>query len=212
MKKLDNLGAGFSLASYDMDIRGAGNLLGEEQSGHIKEVGIELYQSMLKEAIESQSSGKKDITDIWSPTIKIGISTKIPEFYIKDLTVRLSIYRRLSNLKSKKDIEDFNFELIDRFGKLPKQVISLLDLINIKQVCKQTNISSLEVGNNGVSIYFYQNNFSNAEGLIAYISNHPNLIQLRPDQSIFIQKSMNKLDNRISKVKEILKIFQNLIN
>ena len=94
--------------------------------------------------------------------------------------VRLSIYRRLSNLKSKKDIEDFNFELIDRFGKLPKQVISLLDLINIKQVCKQTNISSLEVGNNGVSICFYQNNFSNAEGLIAYISNHPNLIQLRP--------------------------------
>ena len=102
--------------------------------------------------------------------------------------------------------------MIDRFGKLPKQVISLLDLINIKQVCKQTNISSLEVGNNGVSICFYQNNFSNAEGLIAYISNHPNLIQLRPDQSIFIQKSMNKLDNRISKVQEILKIFQNLIN
>ena len=211
MKKLDSLGAGFSLASYDMDIRGAGNLLGEEQSGHIKEVGIELYQSLLKEAVNSEISSDNNISDIWSPAINIGITTKIPEIFIKDLNVRLSIYRRLSGLKSNKDVEDFSFELIDRFGKLPAQVIALIELIKIKIICKETNISFLEVGKNGIALNFYQNNFSNPEGLITYISNHPKLIQIRPDQSIFIRMDMNKINQRISNIKEVLKIFQNLI-
>ena len=123
MQTLDNLGAGFSLASYDMDIRGAGNLLGEEQSGHIKEVGIELYQSLLKAAVEINSvEGSLDI-DEWSPQIQIGVSSKIPESYIEDVSLRLSMYRRIAVLKSEEEIEIIKQELVDRFGNLPKEVI-----------------------------------------------------------------------------------------
>ena len=121
MQTLDNLGAGFSLASYDMDIRGAGNLLGEEQSGHIKEVGIELYQSLLKAAIEINSvEGNLNINE-WSPQIQIGVSSKIPESYIEDVSLRLSMYRRIAVLKSEEEIEIIKQELVDRFGNLPRK-------------------------------------------------------------------------------------------
>ena len=134
MQTLDNLGAGFSLASYDMDIRGAGNLLGEEQSGHIKEVGIELYQSLLKAAIEINSvEGNLNINE-WSPQLQIGVLSKIPESYIEDVSLRLSMYRRIAFLKSEEEIEIIKQELVDRFGNLPKEVSTLLEIINIKPV------------------------------------------------------------------------------
>ena len=118
-----SLGAGFNLASHDLDLRGAGNLLGEEQSGHIREVGYELYQHMLEETIARIKSGELQglsaIDDDWSPQLNLGVPVMIPESYIPDLDIRLGLYRRLSSLTTKVELEGFAAELIDRFGPLP---------------------------------------------------------------------------------------------
>ena len=210
MQTLDNLGAGFSLASYDMDIRGAGNLLGEEQSGHIKEVGIELYQSLLKSAVEIETIGKSQESIEWSPQIQIGISSKIPESYISDITIRLSIYRRIAFLESEEEIENIKFELIDRFGDLPLEVHTLLEIILIKQLCKISNIFKIDVGNNGIGIKFYQDKFSNPEKLLNYISKNPDKIIVKPDQSVVILRNFSDKKNRINLVKEELKAISEL--
>ncbi len=137
LQTLDTLGAGFNLASHDLDIRGAGNLLGEEQSGHIREVGIELYQEMLEEAIASLRSGDETIAldDQWSPQINLGMAVLIPESYVADLDVRLGLYRRLADSAETESIEGLAAELIDRFGPLPEEVENLLELVTIKRLC-----------------------------------------------------------------------------
>src|SRR5207302_10207360 len=99
MHTLDTLGAGFQLASHDLDIRGAGNLLGEEQAGHIREVGIELYQHMLEEAVAMARSGAEGLaeaSEAWTPQITVGTPVLIPEHYVADLGVRLGLYRRIA--------------------------------------------------------------------------------------------------------------------
>src|SRR5207245_1828741 len=123
LQSLDTLGAGFQLASHDLDIRGAGNLLGEEQSGHIKEVGFELYQQMLEEAVMSMKAGLVEpAPDRWSPQITIGTTVLIPEEYVADLSVRLGLYRRLADIEDEREIDAFGAELTDRFGTLPQEV------------------------------------------------------------------------------------------
>ncbi len=140
MQTLDTLGAGFSLASHDMDIRGAGNLLGEEQSGHIREVGVELYQQMLEEAVTAMRAGKGGpvpaVAEAFTPQINLGMSVRIPESYVADLNLRLGLYRRLSRLVDGAEIEAFAAELIDRFGPLPVEVENLLEVIAIKRLCR----------------------------------------------------------------------------
>ena len=138
LQSLDTLGAGFQLASHDLDIRGAGNLLGEEQSGHIKEVGFELYQQMLEEAVASLKAGiSEPVSDRWSPQITIGTPVLIPEDYVADLSVRLALYRRLADLDDERDIDAFGAELVDRFGPLPIEVKHLLDVVGIKALCRR---------------------------------------------------------------------------
>ncbi|MEL6312254.1 MAG: helicase-related protein, partial [Pseudomonadota bacterium] len=126
LSSLDSLGAGFTLASQDLDIRGAGNLLGEEQSGQVAEVGYQLYQDMLEEAIAKIRSGEmeglSETDDQWSPQINLGVPVLIPDSFVPDLDVRLGLYRRLSALETKVELEGFAAELIDRFGKLPREV------------------------------------------------------------------------------------------
>ena len=141
LQSLDTLGAGFQLASHDLDIRGAGNLLGEEQSGHIKEVGFELYQQMLEEAVMSLKAGiTAPVADRWSPQITIGAPVMIPEDYVADLSVRLSLYRRLAEIEDEGEIEAFAAELVDRFGKLPVEVEHLLQVVAIKALCRRANV------------------------------------------------------------------------
>src|SRR6187431_2639662 len=141
LQSLDTLGAGFQLASHDLDIRGAGNLLGEEQSGHIKEVGFELYQQMLEEAVAGLKAGiTAPVADKWSPQITIGTPVMIPEDYVADLPVRLGLYRRLAEIEQERDIEAFGAELIDRFGAQPEEVHHLLQVVGIKLLCRQANV------------------------------------------------------------------------
>ncbi len=170
---LDNLGAGFNLASHDLDLRGAGNLLGEEQSGHIKEVGYELYQQMLEETIAKIKSGEigglSAIDDQWSPQINLGVPVMIPETYIPDLDIRLGLYRRLSSLATKVELEGFAAEMIDRFGPLPKEVNTLMLIVRIKAMCKRAGISRIDAGPKGATVQFHNDKFANPAGLVEFI-------------------------------------------
>ncbi len=185
LQSLDTLGAGFQLASHDLDIRGAGNLLGDEQSGHIKEVGFELYQQMLEEAVMSLKAGiSAPVADKWSPQITLGTPVLIPEDYVTDLPVRLALYRRLSEIEDDRDIEAFAAELVDRFGPLPQEVQYLLQVVSIKALCRRANVERIEVGPKGAVLSFRDNFFANAEGLIAYIGKHPEGARVRPDMKV----------------------------
>ena len=187
LSTLDTLGAGFTIASHDMDIRGAGNLLGDEQSGHIKEVGVELYQKMLEEAVaEARAGGGDDDfaeTD-WSPTINLGATVMIPEKYVPDLTQRMALYRRLADLETREDIDAYCAELIDRFGKLPSEVKQLAAIMIIKGNCKTAGIEKLEAGPKGLVIGFKDDKFANPPGLIEFISATGKTAKVRPDHKL----------------------------
>jgi transcription-repair coupling factor (superfamily II helicase) len=184
LQSLDTLGAGFQIASHDLDIRGAGNLLGEEQSGHIKEVGFELYQQMLEEAVESLKAGiTAPVEDRWSPQITIGTPVLIPDDYVADLSVRLALYRRLSEIEDEREIESFAAELVDRFGKLPPEVDHLLQIVAIKALCRRANVEKIDAGPKGVVLSFRDNQFANPEGLIGFIREQGPQARIRNDKS-----------------------------
>ena len=206
LQSLDTLGAGFQLASHDLDIRGAGNLLGDEQSGHIKEVGFELYQQMLEEAVISLKAGiAAPVADKWSPQITIGTPVLIPEDYVTDLPVRLALYRRLSEIEDERDIEGFGAELVDRFGPLPAEVESLLQIVAIKSLCRRANVERIEVGPKGAVLAFRDNTFSNPDGLIAYIARHAVGARVRPDMKVVFFDEWDTAEERIKGATEILR-------
>jgi transcription-repair coupling factor (superfamily II helicase) len=185
LQSLDTLGAGFVLASHDLDIRGAGNLLGEEQSGHIREVGYELYQSMLEEAVASLKGGDMgEVQDQWSPQISLGTPVLIPDTYVADLQLRLGLYRRLSKLETRPDIDRFGAELVDRFGELPEEVKHLLDVVEIKGLAKQGGLQAVDVGPKGAVITFRKNQFANPEGLVAFVGRSSSAARMQPDHKL----------------------------
>ena len=184
LQSLDTLGAGFQVASHDLDIRGAGNLLGEEQSGHIKEVGFELYQQMLEEAVESLKAGiTAPVEDRWSPQITIGTPVLIPEDYVADLSVRLALYRRLADLEDAREMDAFAAELVDRFGKLPVEVEHLLQVVAIKALCRRANVEKLDAGPKGVVLSFRDNVFANPVALVKFITEQGPGAKIRNDKS-----------------------------
>jgi transcription-repair coupling factor (superfamily II helicase) len=206
LQSLDTLGAGFVLASHDLDIRGAGNLLGEEQSGHIREVGFELYQSMLEEAVAALKGGEGAvIEDQWSPRINLGTSVLIPEEYVPDLQVRLGLYRRLSGVESHDLIEAFAAELIDRFGPLPQEVRHLLDIVEIKGLCRQAGIEQIDAGPKGAVIAFRNKSFANPEGLIDFIREHAKQVKLQPDHRLIYYANWSTPEARLAGARDLLK-------
>jgi transcription-repair coupling factor (superfamily II helicase) len=206
LQSLDALGAGFVLASHDLDIRGAGNLLGEEQSGHIREVGFELYQSMLEEAVAALKGGEGAmIEDQWSPRINLGTSVLIPEEYVPDLQVRLQLYRRLAGVESHDAIEAFAAELIDRFGPLPREVRHLLDIVEIKGLCRQAGIEQIDAGPKGIVIAFRNKSFANPEGLIAFIREQGHRVKLQPDHRLIYYANWATPEERLAGARDLLK-------
>ena len=197
---LDTLGAGFTLASQDLDIRGAGNLLGEEQSGNVREVGYELYQSMLEEQIAKIRSGEAegivDDADQWAPQINLGVPVLIPEDYVPDLDVRLGLYRRLSDLTTKVELEGFAAELIDRFGKLPKEVNTLMLIVRIKAMCKRAGVSHLDGGPKGATIRFHKDKFASPQGLVEFINDQRGLAKVK-DNKIVVRRDWKKDSDKI---------------
>ena len=206
LQSLDMLGAGFQLASHDLDIRGAGNLLGEEQSGHIKEVGFELYQQMLEEAVASLKAGiAEPVADRWSPQITIGTPVLIPEDYVSDLAVRLSLYRRLAELDEERDIDAFGAEMIDRFGPLPPEVRHLLDTVVVKALCRRANVAKIEAGPKGAVVSFRDDRFANPEGLIAYIHKQGREARVRPDMKVVFFADWEQPEDRLKGATRILR-------
>jgi transcription-repair coupling factor (superfamily II helicase) len=206
LQSLDTLGAGFQLASHDLDIRGAGNLLGDEQSGHIKEVGYELYQQMLEEAVMSMKAGiTAPAPDRWSPQITIGTPVLIPEDYVTDLPVRLALYRRLAEIEDDRAIEAFAAELVDRFGPLPDEVEYLLQVVAIKSLCRRANVERIEVGPKGAVLALRDNIFVNPDGLIAYIAKHPAGARVRPDMKVVFFDEWEAAPERLKGATEILR-------
>ncbi|WP_170429117.1 transcription-repair coupling factor [Ruegeria arenilitoris] len=197
---LDTLGAGFTLASQDLDIRGAGNLLGEEQSGQMRDVGYELYQSMLEEAIAKIKAGEmeglSDADDQWAPQINLGVPVLIPEDYVPDLDVRLGLYRRLSSLSTKVELEGFAAELIDRFGSLPKEVNTLMLVVRIKAMCKRAGIAKLDGGPKGATIQFHNDKFASPQGLVEFIQNQRGLAKVK-DNKIVVRRDWKKDSDKI---------------
>ncbi|MEM9635323.1 MAG: transcription-repair coupling factor [Pseudomonadota bacterium] len=205
LQSLETLGAGFQLASHDLDIRGAGNLLGEEQSGHIKEVGFELYQQMLEEAVAQLKDGGADFgEEQWSPQINIGTPVLIPEDYVADLQLRLQLYRRLGDVTEAEEIDAFGAELIDRFGPLPEEVQHLLKIVYIKGLCRKANVEKVDAGPKGMVVSFRNSEFSNPAGLVSYIAEQGVLAKIRPDQRVVLSRDWEKTDSRLKGTATIL--------
>ncbi|MBO6797901.1 transcription-repair coupling factor [Maricaulis sp.] len=203
LQSLDSLGAGFSLASHDLDLRGGGNLLGEEQSGHIKDVGVELYQSMLEEAVASlRGEGQDEDDGEWSPQINAGGAVLIPEDYIPDLDVRLQLYRRLSSLEDKAAREGFAAELIDRFGPLPKEVETLMRVVAVKMLCKRAGVEKVDAGPKGAVIHFRKDRFIDPPSLIAHISANPGLFKARPDHKLVLRAGWDEPEDRLRAIEK----------
>ena len=200
MQTLDTLGAGFSLASYDMDIRGAGNLLGDEQSGNVKEVGIELYQELLRQAVEQAKQDKdaeqQKLPTEWSPQINLGTSVLIPEAYVPDLSVRLSLYRRISSLADQNEVNAVMTELVDRFGAIPDSVRNLLEIVTLKRFCLRVNIAKIDAGVKGFSLSFRENHFAAPDALIGWIASHKGRVLLKADHKIIIKHDLPKKQER----------------
>ncbi|MEL6919913.1 MAG: transcription-repair coupling factor [Pseudomonadota bacterium] len=198
LQSLDTLGAGFQLASHDLDIRGAGNLLGEEQSGHIKEVGFELYQQMLEEAVAEVKGVDSEAGNDWSPQINVGTPVMIPEDYVGDLALRLQLYRRLGDFDEIDEINGFGAELVDRFGPLPTEVEHLLKIVYLKALCRKANVEKLDAGPKGAVVTFRNQNFPNSAGLVGFIGEQGSLAKIRPDQSIVFMRDWASADKRLT--------------
>jgi len=205
MQTLDTLGAGFQLASHDLDIRGAGNLLGEEQSGHIREVGIELYQQLLEEAVASARGRAQEAEQAdWSPQLNLGIPVLLPEEYIADLSVRMGLYRRIGALANQLDIDSFAAELVDRFGKMPPEAEFLLNTVALKVLCRAAGVDRIDAGEKAVVLSLHDNKFAKPDKLIAWLQKNAPLVRLRPDHRVIVQRAWNDERQRLSGVTSIV--------
>lgn len=208
LQSLDSLGAGFQLASHDLDIRGGGNLLGEEQSGHIREIGVELYQQMLEDAVNElkvHAGTEGEILDRgWSPQINTGAAVLIPEDYIPDLNVRLALYRRLSDAEKADDREALAAELIDRFGPLPPEAGQLLKVVAIKGLCREANVSKIDVGPKGAVVTFRNDDFKNPGALVQFIGKNQVAWRLRPDNKVVVKGEWETPEQRLAAAEKVL--------
>jgi transcription-repair coupling factor (superfamily II helicase) len=207
LQSLDSLGAGFQLASHDLDQRGGGNLLGEEQSGHIREIGVELYQQMLEDAVAElkERVGEEGPADRgWSPQINTGAAVLIPEAYVPDLNVRLALYRRLSDAERSSDREALAAELIDRFGPLPPEAAQLLKVVAIKGLCREANVAKIDVGPKGAVVTFRNDTFKNPMGLVEFIQKNQVAWRMRPDQKIVVKGEWETPEQRLGAAERVL--------
>lgn len=187
LKSFDSLGAGFSIASHDMDIRGYGNLVGEEQSGQIKEIGIELYQHMLEEAIAGLKAGQEpEVSEDWSPTLNLKTSVQIPTSYVPDSSLRISLYRRIAAISDPESLEVFASELIDRFGPIPQETEHLITVVKLKHLAKLANIDKMDVGEKAMVVSFRGNQPAFPDKVMEYISSNIGRVKFRDNQQLLI--------------------------
>lgn len=216
MQNIDSLGVGFSIASHDMDIRGSGNLLGDEQSGHIKETGVELYQQMLVETIESLKNQNITNTETlpevdFSVAIKLGISLLIPENYIPDLSLRMNFYKRIANIHNEDEQDRLKLEMSDRFGKIPEEIMNLMEIAKLKSHCKKLGIERLEAALDGILISFKENKFQNPDELLKMIFSSKNTIKIHTNQRVLFLCDIKSVTSKISSSFVVIKKLENLL-
>ena len=205
LQNIDSLGAGFSVASHDMDIRGFGNLLGDEQSGHIREVGIELYQEMLQQTLKTlKCDNGVELNEKWTPQINLGLSVLIPENYIQDLELRLNLYQRIATLEHENEIESFAAEMIDRFGSLPEEFEHLITIVKLKKLCLQNNIRKIDAGPKAIMFEFSKNSLDKADKIMALATNNPAQIKIRPDNKVLLNISLDDPNKRVSIINKFI--------
>jgi transcription-repair coupling factor (superfamily II helicase) len=185
LQSLDTLGAGFQLASHDLDIRGAGNLLGEEQSGQIKEVGFELYQQMLEEAVASLKAGgdEESRRALVAADHRRHAGDDPGDLCAGSAAAHVAL-PPARRPRRRGEIDAFGAELIDRFGPLPDEVDHLLKVVFVKSLCRRANVEKVDAGPKGVVIAFRNNEFANGAGLVRYLGEQGSMAKLRPDQKV----------------------------
>jgi transcription-repair coupling factor (superfamily II helicase) len=205
MQKLDSLGAGFMLASHDLDIRGAGNLLGSEQSGHIREIGVALYQKMLAEAVQSLKHDKSAPVDVdFSPQISVGLPVMLPASYIPELDVRMQLYHRMGEIRTLEEVNAMRSELKDRFGMYPVETENLFLTLELKLLARRAHIERLDAGEKGATISFFNNTFPNPAGLVDYIKSQVGTMKIRPDQKVVAIRSWQNTDTRLKGIRDMI--------
>ncbi|MBF0425109.1 MAG: transcription-repair coupling factor [Magnetococcales bacterium] len=215
IENLGDLGAGFMLATHDLEIRGAGNILGDEQSGEIREVGFDLYHQMLREAIatlkanptegEGEAPNAQEATDLVT-IINLHLSTYIPEVYIPDVHQRLTLYKRIAQLSTPEEITDMRDELVDRFGPLPESVDNLLRVLRIKRLCRVMRIVKLEAGPKGGVIHFHTEPHIEPAAILAMLQEGSGHVRFNQKDRTLSLKNRNWEENshRLTELRQIL--------
>lgn len=212
ISKIDSLGAGFSIASSDLDMRGGGNIVGAEQSGHIREVGLELYYKMLKDAINNIKNTNNRIDKDWSPVINLGFSISIPKDYIDDVDVRLNIYRKISNIENSEELKLMLESLKDRFGKIPLSFQNLFKIIEVKIIAKEVLVKKINYSNKGFVLQFKDDKMINVDNLIKLVQKNSETLKILPDSKLFYKNLKSHDKNVVEDLKKLLLIFKKIIN
>lgn len=207
LTNIKSLGEGFKIAGVDMDIRGAGNLVGEEQAGKMNDVGVELYQEMLEEAVLGLKDHKDLAQEDFTPEIKIGMGMMLPESYIPDFNLRLEFYRRISAVSSLEELEQLNEEMEDRFGALPKDATNLINIINIKIRCKALGILKFEVGLRGALVVVSEKLFQKGEGLLNFTLKNPGSVKINPEGKVMFSDENPNLLQKANRILNLIEKF-----
>lgn len=205
--ELEDLGAGFTLATHDMEIRGAGELLGDEQSGQIEAVGFSLYMEMLERAVNALKSGKEpslDLLESGHAEVELAIPALLPESYIPDVNSRLSIYKRLASCDDESQLRELQVELIDRFGLLPDAAKNLMMVQELKQLASRIGLKRVEAGQKSGAIEFAQNTTVDSQYLVSLFQHNPKDYQMvGPNRLKFTIHSIDRRE-RIDQVRALL--------
>lgn len=209
---LENLGAGFVLATHDLEIRGAGELLGDDQSGQIESIGFTLYMEMLDEAVESLKSGKEPsltpLLNSQKTDIELRLPALIPDDYIIDVNARLTLYKRIAATKDANELFSIKIEMADRFGALPDEVIFLFEISSLRLIASTLGITKVEFGENGGYIEFNEKNKISVDYLLSIIENKPNEFRLNKQNRLNLNVHISQRKLRIEYIKQLFEMLE----
>jgi transcription-repair coupling factor (superfamily II helicase) len=204
---LEELGAGFMLANHDLEIRGAGDLLGENQSGKISEIGFNLYHDLLKRTIYAiKNNSKLDINEALQEEVEInpGVSCIIPETYLQDVHERLILYKRIASADTEDELNELKIEIIDRFGLLPDSTSNLFESSSLKNQCNKVGIQKINIYDDKAEITLKDKNLIDASKIINLIQTKPHQFQLKNQNTLVVNEHMETNKSRIENVRNTL--------
>lgn len=203
----EDLGAGFVLATHDLEIRGAGELLGDEQTGNLQTIGYSLYMEMLDRAVKAIRDGKTPNLDRplkEGTEVNLHLPALIPNDYLPDVHMRLVLYKRISNAKTEDELRELQVEMIDRFGLLPEPVKNLYRITALKLIAEDLGIKKLDAGESGGKIEFDQETVVDPGSIVELVQSEPHRYKLATANQLIFDDKMTKTETRFSKVERLL--------